>query len=145
MQLTVTVTKEHIRAGEPGGCCTCPVALALEHATGTTWSVANMEIWPQGAPLACSISLPVRARAFIQAFDQGYHVRPFSFELDIPDAFVARPTLIQSRGRWAWAEELLEGRGPVYRAFAGVVVGLSAWTFFRIVLGLLQARAEGRL
>lgn len=56
-----------------------------------------------------------------------------------------RPTLIQRRGRWAWAEELLEGRGPVYRAFAGVVVGLAVLLFVRIVLGLLQARAEGRL
>jgi hypothetical protein len=37
--MRIDVTREDIEVGEAGGCLTCPVALALNRATGLEWFV----------------------------------------------------------------------------------------------------------
>lgn len=84
---TVTVTAEHIAAGQPGICYSCPIALALIDAIGNpdiTVSVYDDEaVLIQGRRIARA-NLPGAAMTFIDCFD-GIHgareVEPFTFEL----------------------------------------------------------------
>lgn len=78
VKVTVEVTQADIDIGCKKDCLNCPVAVALERATGKMWSVlgtcarrpAEFEVY----------LLPESARQFIGAFDEGEPVKPFTFE-----------------------------------------------------------------
>ncbi len=60
MILTITVTSDDIKTGIPKDSCRCPIALA-----------ANV--------------LPARANAFMEAFDTGAGVAPFTFTTSLQE------------------------------------------------------------
>ena len=77
----VRVTQADIDASL-GGCSDCPVALAINRATG--WDDA----WVTKASLMRDHTgefvqpLPERARAFVRAYDEGRPIRPFTFFIE---------------------------------------------------------------
>lgn len=85
---TVTVTAEHIAAGQPGICYSCPIALALIDAIGNpdiTVSVYDDEATLFGVRgRIARANLPAAAMTFIDRFDGingAREVEPFTFEL----------------------------------------------------------------
>lgn len=87
--MTITITESDIANGQSSACTLCPIALALERATGERWFVGTKGVTllvHLGDPEGTWSLLPDAARAFVQAFDKGQSVEPFSFELDIPAA-----------------------------------------------------------
>lgn len=79
--MKIEVTQTMIDEGEACSCSGCPVALGIVKSTGTkqVW-VEDHRAWIDGNLK----NLPDPAVAFIDAFDSGKPVRPFSFELDYP-------------------------------------------------------------
>jgi hypothetical protein len=108
---TIEVTAEDIANGRPGSPGECPIALAIKR----TFNVAlvgvggMIEMWQRepvlehrynaaGVCPACNSQdriprmvtmTPDRARAFIAKYDTGTPVEPFTFEIEIPDEFLA--------------------------------------------------------
>lgn len=81
--MKITVTEEHIRRGRRRACSACPLALAISEAVGMRMEVGVLSTWCDPAKL---ITLPEEAQEFIDRFDRGRKVHPFSFELPIsPD------------------------------------------------------------
>lgn len=87
--VTVSVTQEHIDAGKPRTCWTCPIALAITAAIPGTLSVDVMNpdlgfaliIGDDGS--AEDMQLPIEARDFILRFDAGLPVDPFTFTAEV--------------------------------------------------------------
>ena len=91
-RIRIDVTQEHINEGNPTESGYCPVALALQEHAG--WSHANaathqfwplFENWDERLGVSIRYDLPVEASSFIQAFDDGDPVEPFSFEVEVRD------------------------------------------------------------
>lgn len=80
--MTIKVTKKHIREGKRGFCRQCPVALALMNATNYKRVFVSSYSWQLGSGKQ-SGTLPQRAQNFIEDFDGGKNVKPFSFDLDV--------------------------------------------------------------
>ncbi len=90
MKYKVKVTRNHIRAGTPGECCACPVALALDDAfpdfhfdvyMQTAKVYPQGEHWTHNSPTA-SLNLPLAVSRFIRRFDSGRPCRPFTFTVE---------------------------------------------------------------
>jgi hypothetical protein len=81
-EVTVTVTQEHIDAGERESCSSCPVALAFAAAipeaidSAVTWRYASVWFGSRGV---VNYKLPPSATGFIGAFDSEEPVAPFTF------------------------------------------------------------------
>lgn len=81
--LRVEVTAEHIRQGEPGRPCNCPIALAIHGKVGFIPYVSIDSVhFPDLDDL--QVDLPREARIFIANFDTEEPVKPFSFVIDMP-------------------------------------------------------------
>ena len=83
--VTVEVTQEDIDKGKAYDCLKCPIALALQRATGGlsvwvnpgTWRIRDYSMrW-------CKFSS--EEAAFIEDFDEGRLVEPFHFTVELPD------------------------------------------------------------
>jgi hypothetical protein len=88
VKITVSVTEEDINKGIIGSSCSCPVALAIKKSTNFHPSVDHYTaalLNPEDDGLTLC-DLPHSVRCFIFAFDDHKPVRPFTFELEIPDA-----------------------------------------------------------
>jgi len=83
---TITVTAEHIARGVADSCDHCPVALAireaLPHGPGLWVDSAHVTVGKPGH--WTEVDLPDTVTHFIEAFDGGDPVRPFTFDLDYP-------------------------------------------------------------
>lgn len=88
MSTTINVTAEHIAQGVQAECTRCPIALAigeaLPDATYVSVNLRAIELTDGPHEVYLQDPLPIRARAFIREFDNGWPVRPFSFELPYP-------------------------------------------------------------
>ena len=82
MIYTIEVTPQDIDAGKRRSCDHCPIALALAR-TGIAFQGVDysLVLGPDFNP----IDLPQSARNFIEKFDEGAPVLPFTFTLDIPE------------------------------------------------------------
>jgi hypothetical protein len=85
----INVTAEHIAKGEHDSCRFCPVALAMKEAFPDAELVAvdSAHVTMGGGPRRggwIELDLPDAATRFIEAFDVGDPVQPFTFELDYP-------------------------------------------------------------
>jgi hypothetical protein len=80
----VEVTLADIAFGKRGRCYWCPVALALRRRTGRLWEVHGVHIW-RGRKPAVSVPLPKKVQRWIASYDAGQRVRPFAFELALPE------------------------------------------------------------
>ncbi len=76
--IKVRVTHADIAVGELCDADKCPVALALNRATGRAWRVSHNYAENDGNE---HIALPYVAELFQVAFDDGKPVRPFEFEV----------------------------------------------------------------
>lgn len=77
--MIVIVTQEDIANGKRRAATGCPLALAIERATGRHASVGPQRVsigWHK------SLFLPPTAYNFRQDFDNGVPVQPFTFDLD---------------------------------------------------------------
>jgi Zn finger protein HypA/HybF involved in hydrogenase expression len=85
MKTTIRVLQEDIDAGDLGDCYRCPVALALQRATGDM----EAEIYQTSDGLrlkvgGASIVAPDAVRHFVHQFDDGEVCEPFTFEIPRP-------------------------------------------------------------
>lgn len=80
--MIVNVTQKHIDEGIRCKCDSCPVALALEDDTGVKWWVGCYS-FRRGL---ANLSMPVLVDLWIQNFDAGRPVVPFSFEFPWKEA-----------------------------------------------------------
>lgn len=96
--ITIQVTKEDIDEGQRGRCELCPVALALRRhvADNVKVSVSSRavsftllpRVGPSHIPNHVAF-LPVEAYSFVHNFDSKWPTKPFEFNLNIPDQFLA--------------------------------------------------------
>lgn len=80
--MTVTVSAAHVAAGLPGQCTLCPVARALEVATGFPWWVLEDRARPLVGPPDDYTPLPPEVTDWVRAFDRGAALDPPTFEFD---------------------------------------------------------------
>jgi hypothetical protein len=80
----IEVTAEDIADGDPHDSEHCPVALALRRGTGARWLVDADRLLDAETDLEWTP--PNRVTKFVEAFDSGMKVKPFSFEVDYGDA-----------------------------------------------------------
>lgn len=78
--ITVNVTKTDIKDGDVGHCGRCPVALALQRAFDTKLVRAAHFFLEVGRH---KWDTPPEVRMFINRFDNGEGVVPFSFQLQV--------------------------------------------------------------
>lgn len=78
--MIIEVIQDDIDNGQRNRCRYCPIALALSRTTGKTWEVGYSNCSLMGH--YNHLHLPDNATAFINLFDGGRTVRPFSFELE---------------------------------------------------------------
>lgn len=83
-KLTVHVTQSHIDRGVRCKCRSCPIALALQEQhprdDEREWATDGNEVFTGYKPVAI---LPPFARRFVDWFDLGRPVAPFTFELEL--------------------------------------------------------------
>ncbi len=83
--MTIEVTEDDIINGEPTEPCKCPVALALERATGKQWIVSCNDAGTSEEEGYALTMLPPDVRDFIKTYDNRGTVSPFTFYMDIKD------------------------------------------------------------
>lgn len=90
--MVINVTQDHIDKGIPFNVCACPVALAIKPHVKPRHYVAVKSyvigLWHTNHTLVESWDLPQAVQDFIDAFDCGKSVQPFSFELPIDHLLV---------------------------------------------------------
>jgi len=83
MQFKIKVTKEHIAAGIPKDCKTCPIALAAQDAGLLDATVTTRDIlWRTPESWYMSADLPDVARKFVESFDALNTIEPFEFTIE---------------------------------------------------------------
>lgn len=79
--MKIQVTEEDVRVGLPMSGEECPVARAMQRATGETWTVSTRYAFlkrpDQGT---VTVRLPREVRQFTAAFDMDEPVAPLEFE-----------------------------------------------------------------
>jgi hypothetical protein len=78
--MTINVTQDHIDNGKKGTANRCPIALAIKDAFGPAVRVYVSITAYQIGPVK-DRPLPPEAITFIQKYDRGSTVKPFSFEI----------------------------------------------------------------
>lgn len=92
--MLIEVTAEDIRDGIRNSCRLCPVARAIQRATGLdlVWvSSSFVEFRHQDQPLKV-LDLPSEAAKWIRDYDLGRGMQPFSFDLPIPTPPASDPS-----------------------------------------------------
>jgi len=79
--MKIRVTQKHINAGG-SGYNNCPISLAMKDA-GFGASVFTDAIFVSVGEKVVRISTPVRVQAWLDAYDAGLPVTPFTFKLEI--------------------------------------------------------------
>lgn len=89
---TVEVTQEDIASGSPRNCWRCPVALSVRRhmkSMGVDVSIGRSTVRFHNYPArVVTMPMPDEISDRIFEFDEGRQMLPFSFELDIPAAFL---------------------------------------------------------
>ena len=101
MLVTINVTDQDINSGVPASACWCPVSQAIQRQTRFGYVATNRKelVLAEGfAGDRTVVPTPDNVNAFIDAFDRrkvnpDAPVRPFSFQIDIPDRFVKTPAM----------------------------------------------------
>jgi len=83
--MRIFVTAKDIREGAKSACEACPVARAIKRRV-TCRVVVGMGFISFG--LKSSVLTPTQVANFIDRFDGGKKVKPFSFLLDVPKQYV---------------------------------------------------------
>jgi hypothetical protein len=85
MKTKINVTQDNIDSGTRASYRSCPVAQALHDATGQDWWVAAFSAGNSDRFVTnCKfLELPSCAVDFVESFDKGHSVEPFTFTLDL--------------------------------------------------------------
>jgi hypothetical protein len=85
--VTIEVTQEDIEKGERGECEKCALALAVSRVTKYRVEIGLYEAEFYDGPELCvgSSDLPIAAMVFVERFDNGHPVSPFTFPLEVPE------------------------------------------------------------
>ena len=90
--VTIYVEQWHIDKGKPAECGSCPVALAVKDVLRESFLVnvgmCTVAVFTDDGSQSWGDDLPEVANRFIDRFDLGMRVSPFSFELPIPEEFL---------------------------------------------------------
>lgn len=79
--MRINVTQEHIDRGVRGDCAACPIALATTEVIHERVGVVGLHIIDNdGIPIK---ETTVKMRQFMDNFDDGKPVQPFSFNLKL--------------------------------------------------------------
>ena len=81
--MLIRVTAEDLKHGTLMDCHRCPVALALNRATGKRWVVTSGYCRPAGYSHLGSCLFPPFVRDKIERLDAGEQIEPFEFELAV--------------------------------------------------------------
>lgn len=84
--MTIHVTQKHIDIGARHNCRFCPVVRATKEATGiddVRTFAFDIEFYPHSHNRFVA-QMPLEVINFIDAFDAGYDVEPFGFDLEVP-------------------------------------------------------------
>lgn len=81
--MLIEVTEADIEMGKQRRVDACPIALALERTSGRRFYVRCDDIVDAEEDKTSFAELPEEAVEFIQDFDEGHEVHPFSFHLDL--------------------------------------------------------------
>lgn len=83
----ITVTAEHIAAGKQCDCVKCPVALAIKDALHPLSIDVQSDLINFGLPGGrySPVHPPEEVSYFVDEFDDGLPVEPFTFTLELPD------------------------------------------------------------
>lgn len=81
MKVGVIVTQNHIKRGRRNNSNYCPIALALKETLGLKTVSVSDGVRFGGGYEGLRVRLPLKARKFIEAFDDKKLVKPFSFTL----------------------------------------------------------------
>ena len=82
--MKIQITDQDIKLGQPGIHYACPVALALNRATGQAWSVNKRTLitYKPSIDKISSQPTPEIVRFMMNKFDHKEKIKPFSFILD---------------------------------------------------------------
>lgn len=87
MKIIIEVTQRDINLGYAKQAMNCPIARACNrHKQFNKASCYDFIENRSNSRLLWRVEMPIKAFQFIQAFDTGKLVKPFSFDLEIPDA-----------------------------------------------------------
>lgn len=80
--MVINVTQEDIEMGSPSLCYNCPIAWAAKRAiAGSFAAVDGIKMVIESEEKRTRYWLPEEARKFVDDFDSGRPVKPFSFEV----------------------------------------------------------------
>lgn len=92
MMLRVEVTSEDIQSGKRGNARHCPIALAIEGALRQLdvqdyqdWQSSFAAVFDSSIEQKLAIEIPESVRGFVNRYDLTLPVKPFSFDLEVPD------------------------------------------------------------
>jgi hypothetical protein len=94
MKVTVQVTRDDIRRGQPEKCQYCPIAHALRRVIKPECGFLVTEFWVAIYPTihtsgpSYDARLPLFAHLFVKSFDNCEQVEPITFDLDIPEEYL---------------------------------------------------------
>ena len=80
--IRVSVTKRDIAVGKRGSSYECPIALACRR-LGKRW-IITIDAARNAKSFKWIANMPDKAQRFIERFDKGRPVRPFTFTLKMP-------------------------------------------------------------
>lgn len=84
---TINVTQKDIDQGDRDKCQTCPVALALNRVAKKPWVEYGYIRFSDGHS-RCAVAVPAGVHDFMEEFDTGEDVKPFTFKINIPEIFL---------------------------------------------------------
>jgi len=92
MKVKISVTEEHITTAERAVLEKSPVSLALSEKFGGEWSAYRSFVSSPGFGRYAYVSakLPKSARIWLEKFDYGEGISPFTFMLDLPSGLEGR-------------------------------------------------------
>jgi hypothetical protein len=92
MKMTVKVQQKHIDQAMRGDLQNSPVSLALKEQVGGRWLAYRTFVSSPGYGKYAYVSVPLPkiARVFLQQFDYGEPVLPFTFVLHLPSGLEGR-------------------------------------------------------
>lgn len=92
MNIKIKVTEKHLEKGERAAAFYCPIALALKDvvnddtSAGVTYESIQFRLGIQTQ--TNKINTPKKVYDTMGRFDMGKDVKPFEFELDIPEMYL---------------------------------------------------------
>ncbi len=91
--IKIEVTQDDIDNGLQGNCISCPIGRAINRLLNQNYfGRATYDLVKIHSKPSCGVvyvyPMPIHGGNFITSFDKCYKVKPFSFDIDIPEIFL---------------------------------------------------------